>query len=131
MCSSDLASINYIGSHTDKRGTITVDSLQKGEYALGFYDFAAGLTESPLQWKHKVSVYPNPSQNIFTIDVDGLTGGAECKVMDLGGREVFSRQLTAGVQQLQWDSNRLPSGTYRILILEKGKCTGVGSAVKN
>src|SRR6185436_17590065 len=37
---------NYLGSHTDRRGSFTISHLQKGEYAFGIYQH--NKIDSPL-----------------------------------------------------------------------------------
>ncbi len=42
-----------------------------------------------------VEVYPNPSNGLFTVVMDGLNGIVQLSVMDIRGREVASQSLTA------------------------------------
>ncbi len=71
-----------------------------------------------------ITVSPNPSSGLFTVQLEEITNDAELVIMDMAGRIIYSSSLTFGVSTLI-DLSAAESGTY-ILRLN----SSVGSAVK-
>jgi len=66
-----------------------------------------GLSTYEHAFSSKLSVYPNPSQNIFTVTTDkGLT----IKVYDMSGKIVVSKNLVSGNNKL--DMSTSVDGVY-------------------
>ncbi len=63
---------NYSGSHSDKYGYITIDSLMKGEYAFAIGTSLLGIKENNNTVSPKIDVYPNPASTNFTIDLSSF-----------------------------------------------------------
>jgi polyhydroxybutyrate depolymerase len=68
------------------------------------------------------NVYPNPSNGIVQLDLE-TTNGISYKVVDVLGKELLSRQVTAVLETI--DLADLPNGTYFIKVSDEvsGKTT--------
>ena len=74
------------------------------------------------------SVYPNPSEGVFTISLSDNSGTPNIvKVYDLSGKNVFEETLSGTVQK-QLDLSALPKGIYT-LHLSSEKSNGVKKLV--
>jgi hypothetical protein len=76
-----------------------------------------GVTEFVAEWSTRV--YPNPSQGIFQVVLEGLQGErVALEVVDAQGRMVWSEQLgqRAGTLQTTMDLQGLSSGLYHLII---------------
>jgi hypothetical protein len=65
------------------------------------------------------SVYPNPTSGRVIIHLSGAgTGGVQCRIIDNGGRTVFTRKLTlnGSAQDLPVDLSPWPSGVYHVVL---------------
>lgn len=60
--------------------------------------------------------FPVPASDQLTIPVNDLKEGAQLVVVDITGRTVATRSITAGSTQVVLDVNGLPNGTYRYTI---------------
>ncbi len=85
------------------------------------FNFSVGFTldvEELIQ-QTSVSVYPNPTNGVCTIELNGQTGGqADLLIMDLTGRVVHKEKMNATVDFAEAfpDLNHLPSGNYIVAI---------------
>lgn len=76
----------------------------------------------------KFSVYPNPSEGVFTIALSDNSGKPNTvKIYDLSGKNVFEETLSGTVQK-QLDLSALPKGIYT-LHLSSEKSNGVKKLV--
>ncbi|RYZ29973.1 MAG: DUF4331 domain-containing protein, partial [Sphingobacteriales bacterium] len=78
-----------------------------------------------------VSSYPNPSANVNTIKyrVD-VASQIKIVVMDQQGRQVnelVNKKQDAGVYTVNWNTQKLPAGTYFISVIKNG---GKGQSIK-
>lgn len=58
-------------------------------------------------------IYPNPNAGTFEVELKDIKGSVEMKIVDMLGKECYSRLLTSGTTQL---SPGLMPGVYLILI---------------
>ncbi len=68
-------------------------------------------------------IYPNPSTGKFTI-ASAKSGAAEITLVNLLGTkiaQIFSGEIEAGPQAMNWDATETPSGIYYCLIKMNGK----------
>lgn len=71
-----------------------------------------------------LTVSPNPTSGLFTVQLEEITNDAELVILDMAGRTIYSTSLTFGVSMLI-DLSAAESGTY-ILRLN----SSVGSEIK-
>jgi hypothetical protein len=92
---------------------------KKTDTILVYFDFANcfGVGESPSG--SKAVVYPNPTNDAFTLSLEGFKGGAEMCVSALDGRKVFSQNLEIegdGTLQQHFSLAGQPRGIYLLKI---------------
>ncbi|MFM7637973.1 MAG: T9SS type A sorting domain-containing protein, partial [Crocinitomicaceae bacterium] len=85
------------------------------------YDFSVGFTMDVTEneFKHEVSVFPNPSSGITTIEVSGaINNDASLEILDLTGRIVHSEKMNASATFAESfvDVSMFRSGSYLIRI---------------
>jgi aminopeptidase N len=100
---------------TDKTGTVTVTSLQKGEYAFALKGQNVGLEET--NDATSVSLFPNPTDGLVTIEtseeIDRLVA------TDLNGRVVAQRNVSG--KTMTWNTADWAAGTYVISGYQQAK----------
>ena len=77
-------------------------------------------------------LYPNPTQGIVNIKLNGIKGNVEIEIADMAGKFVFSRKImdvTEG-QVLSFDIKNLSSGSY-IVRISQGKYQKGIKLIKN
>ena len=85
-----------------------------GEYSMLNFSFT-GISDK--YNKHpSLSIYPNPSEGIFNISIERVSGDLRCKVIDLTGNEYSNFEFTGitGFTVKQLDLKELPAGVYFI-----------------
>src|SRR4029078_5805497 len=106
---------------TDKRGTITIDTLMIGEYTLGYYDYTVGIQELNSGENLLMNVTPNPSTDLFTFNFsNSLKKECQLVIMDMGGRKVHSEIIKPGTTNVSWNCIKNSSGVYFAMLLENG-----------
>ena len=74
------------------------------------------------------TVYPNPSQGLFTVDiVGGFQGQVQYFVVDARGRQFTSGQWNGldGFFRTQLDLSNAEAGMYRLVMLANGRPTSM------
>jgi hypothetical protein len=69
----------------------------------------------------QISVYPNPSNGTFTVEIENMENHADMIVLDVAGREVYSQRVAgngATKQTLRLDLN---AGSYLLKVVSGGK----------
>ncbi|MCX7744917.1 MAG: M1 family metallopeptidase [Flavobacteriales bacterium] len=113
---------NYIkntGSITDKVGTITIQNMQKGEYALAYKGLTIHIEENMFS---PFKVYPNPSSEIWNItwDINQVGELSGWQLTDVNGK--FIAGNTGKLQPpLMIQNSNFPVGTYYLSLIKNGK----------
>ena len=119
----DCPGMTPIGGETSQSFTATTN----GSYAVAidngcYTDTSAcvflspvGLSESNLTTP--ITVYPNPSEGKFSIDLGSANGASSITIMNLSGQAIYSK--TVKDQQVITMQQNFPAGLY-ILYIEKG-----------
>jgi hypothetical protein len=68
-----------------------------------------------------ISVYPNPSDGNFNIDLSNLNGVVNCEIHDLNGRVLFNKKINAKEKGSVHIYTELSAGVYFIRIIEENK----------
>ena len=116
----------------DRTGTIKVNNLQKGQYALAIYDANKVDLSRSLSVCAPMSVvaqgsdtmgfraYPNPVSN-DELNIETLGSGeyTRCIMIDMIGETVMDRPLRDGQTKFMVYMNGLHRGTYRITLIDK------------
>lgn len=104
----------------DKMGSFTVDTLYKGEYALGYRDFSTGLGPEMLpDFTDPMRIWPNPTTGRVNIKIEGLIGPSyDLGIFDANGKNVLNTRIR---NNETFDWNTTQSGTYLFRLSDKKK----------
>ncbi|MBI9038253.1 MAG: T9SS type A sorting domain-containing protein [Bacteroidales bacterium] len=88
-----------------------------GEYSMLNFS-VTGISDNDNN-NSSLTIYPNPSDGIFNISMESLSGDLQCKVFDLTGNEYRNIKFTGitGFMIKQLDLKDLPAGVYFISFL--------------
>jgi aminopeptidase N len=102
-------------------GTITIDTLRRGEYALAVWDklYLNTKDKKPAE-NSRMRIYPNPAKDYVNIEID-----AESKVVlqiyDTLGKQLFRNKFNPGINRYKWEhQNKSSSVIYFKLSDAKG-----------
>ena len=112
--SSNYSSIIYITLEaTDSSGCLATDSVV-------VYWFFVSINENS---NHPISIYPNPSSGLFSIDMNGLKPDEQfsLELINSLGQVVEARSIASSSSQLHHslDWRHLPKGLYHIQLQSK------------
>jgi hypothetical protein len=109
-----------IANPTDKRGSITIDTLLKGEYVLGYYDYTVTALKEPEKPEEKFfSMIPNPASHFVTFKMlKKLPEKSILKITDNRGSLVFEQPVN---NSLELDTSHIAAGTYLVNLIHKNK----------
>lgn len=109
-----------VGSKTDKVGSLSIDNLKAGDYALGIKTSAVGIAEvGPKQ--SKLKIYPNPTNGLVTVEVKGfdVSGHDTVVIIDQAGNQVSAMAIRSSKTEI--NVSGLASAPYFVALLSKGK----------
>ncbi len=81
-----------------------------GEYSLMHFS-TTGISDENMI--NNISIYPNPSEGIFNISLEGIEGNIQIKVLDIRGKEYYYLELN-DVISTHLDLTELSAGVYFI-----------------
>jgi aminopeptidase N len=102
------------GSPADRVGNISAP-LAAGEYAIGYRD---GFVRRASPQAPSFTVWPNPNDGSFHVQLSAPVGKFRLVVTDMEGREVHGLDSEASTLDLQLQ--HLPAGTYLLRLLQDG-----------
>lgn len=104
-----------------KTGFIEVDTLHTGEYTFGNVGDTAVLNISkPKSEDKRVSVYPNPAAQKFTVDVKNLPlGNLNLSLLDAEGKTVYFSRLQNRSTTIE--TKQFARGIYFVKLEQEGK----------
>jgi aminopeptidase N len=111
------------------QGYLVTDSIVAGDYAIGVWDHTYLPTRDRSVIDGQIRVWPNPSQDTFTI---------QCQHPDASGYRIFTsdgQELIRGrldrSQEARWSSTDQPAGIYHIILEDRtGRSLGAAKAIK-
>lgn len=111
------------GALTDKRGNFVVDTLKKGEYVLGKYDYTVSdFYSSSTIHNSQISIFPNPVLDICRIEFTIQPGtSARILILDASGKTIFTAPAFSHQAFIDWDTFAVTAGVYYFNILEGNK----------
>ncbi|MFM7078216.1 MAG: T9SS type A sorting domain-containing protein, partial [Bacteroidota bacterium] len=113
--------VNIASNANDRRGSIAVDTLKKGEYAMGYYDYLVSTENIPAAASNMIQVAPNPSKDTFEIiRSKSLNNKATAVIYDNGGRKVYDCIMGVGEDRFTWDASEFPAGIYHLVLQHDG-----------
>ena len=95
------------------------------------YTFISGITD--LGSLYDIKVYPNPTNNFFTLEVDfGKRISGTISLMDVAGRQIITPENLSDVSSIRrtFDMEHLAKGVYQLrLVTQEG--VAVKSVIRN
>ena len=88
--------------------------LFRCKYSLLHFSTAGIANENEIN--QAISIYPNPSEGIFNISIEGVIGKVQIKVFDIHGNDyrLFEIEGTKNITTKQLDLKELAAGVYFI-----------------
>jgi aminopeptidase N len=104
-------------SVTDKRGFMTIDSLQKGEYVWAVRDYLiTGIQPSEGRVFNSINVFPNPAKNLVTVDLtsvrEDIYDASVLVITDVSGKMVASERLNDRQEKVLINTANYSNGIY-------------------
>jgi aminopeptidase N len=117
---------NTVGSVLDKRGTITIDSLQLGEYTFAMKDYlSVGIQDDAAKETSTITVFPNPAKNSLTVDLSAvkkeIMRSASVVITDVSGKIITTEKLADQQEQLKINTGSFGNGIYFITVKNSTK----------
>lgn len=113
------------GLVTDKKGSFIIDTLKKGEYTFGYYDYTVASEVKDLFIPESDVLFvaiPNPVKQMCTFQ---FTAPEDRKnyitVFDIAGKMVYSTIVYAHQEFITLDVSRYSRGTYIAQLISDGK----------
>lgn len=78
----------------------------------------------------QLSLYPNPTQNSFTVQFDYALADVTVAVVDINGKQVYTRQFAGEHTQVTLDATQLEAGVYFIDVRDANGKVGRERLVK-
>lgn len=65
-----------------------------------------------------VSLYPNPAKTTLELSIEGKTGNATIRLMNINGQVIkeYTKYLSTGKTNMSFDISKLPAGTYLLSV---------------
>jgi len=113
--------INFNGSHLDKKGWVVVDTLKTGEYVLGVHDFNTGMVSFSGR-NSKLKIVPNPASDHCSISFKvPVNKNSTIVIADISGKVVFSTPVFSYQENIEWDTFYMANGTYLVTLTTDGE----------
>jgi hypothetical protein len=121
--------INFNGTHLDKKGWLVVDTLKQGEYVFGMHDINT-VTQSVNKMKSSLSISPNPVIDHCTINFTvPVYKNSVITITDMKGNTVFKTPVFSYQEKIEWDAYYAVNGTYVVTLLTNNKVVGTQKVV--
>lgn len=100
------------GSLFDKRGTIAISKLKKGQYTLAMYDANLASGAALAKPNYSFKAYPNPADDELTIEFADKHDCCVVEITNLQGQVVLSEKLKGRSNTKKLNISKLAAGTY-------------------
>jgi aminopeptidase N len=101
-----------MGSLFDKRGTIDISNLRKGQYCLSMYD-ASLLQASNLDKRPAFKLFPNPASQEINVELSSPKEGV-LEITNMQGQVIHSYPMNGSQLKHKIDISFLASGVYLV-----------------
>ncbi len=114
---------NMQANNNDKRGIITIDSLQLGEYVFAMMDYASGIQNYTfLENENLLKVFPNPTKDKITVDVlssgINLSDNSLLLITDVSGKIIYKEKINQQ-NTITLNTSSYSNGMYFVSIKTK------------
>ena len=123
----------WIGQGVSGQSTQDLEGISSGSYTLEVTDangcssietFNITTDLREIEAGALATVYPNPSQGVFTVDImGGIQGQVQYHVVDAQGRQILNGQWNAseGFFRTDLDLSAAEAGMYRLVMMANGR----------
>ncbi|MDR3328226.1 MAG: leucine-rich repeat protein, partial [Prevotellaceae bacterium] len=116
-----LGTYAFYGVPTGIPVSVPCDAVEAYQAAEGWSDFT-NYTNclskiNDVKDNSSISIYPNPATDKATVRIDGLTTSAKVTVIDLSGRLIETRTISAGSTETEINVSAYASGVYLVRIV--------------
>jgi hypothetical protein len=101
-----------MGSLFDKRGTISISNLKRGQYALAIYDRKLADAKRIRNKKAEFTVFPNPASEELNLVFADKHDCCLIEITNLQGQVVLTEKLKGRSNEKKIDISMLTAGTY-------------------
>lgn len=113
------------GSLFDKRGTISIHKLKKGQYCLAMYDQNLASTIEIKKNTAIFTLFPNPAKDVLHVVFETKHDCCTLEITDAQGKVVKTQELKDKAQKLDIDVSNLVSGTYFFGVISENRAYDV------
>ena len=106
-----------MGSLFDKRGTIRIGNLKKGQYTLAMYDASLASGEELVKPIYSFKLYPNPASSELNLEFADKHDCCTVEITNLQGKVVLTEQLKGKTKTKKLDLSGLAPGTYFVGVI--------------
>ena len=114
---------NMQANNTDKRGIITIDSLQMGEYVFAMMDYTSGIqNNAAVNDNQYLKLYPNPANDKITVDLVStgikISDNSMLMVTDVSGK-IIQKEKVNQQNTISINMSTFSNGMYFISLKTK------------
>lgn len=113
------------GSLFDKRGTIAIANLKRGQYCLAMYDSELARDKMVEMPTASFTVYPNPADDVLNIAFDQKHDCCTLEITNVQGQVVLSQKLKGKTKDKKIDVSELAPGTYFLGVVTENRAYDV------
>ena len=117
------------GSLFDKRGTINITNLTRGQYCLAMYDNALASNSESIEPTPTFKMYPNPADDVLNIEFETTHDCCTLEITNLQGQVVLSQKLEGKTKDKKIDVSSLVPGTYFLGVVTENRAYDVRRVV--
>lgn len=111
--------VKTIGGKTDKKGTITINELKKGEYTLALKGKKQSSGYINPKQENSLKLYPNPADHTLYIEFKENKFPQSIEISDLSGKLHYSDKVENNCKNMQIDTCGFLPGNYFINFIFK------------
>lgn len=101
-------------------GDLMLDTLRCGEYSLAVADSTINeINDYENVTDNCMSVYPNPSSNVFNIKIDNINAKDKLYVYNIKGSKIDELPLTADADVIEWHPESYQNNSTYFFVLQK------------
>lgn len=100
------------GSLFDKRGTIQISDLKKGQYCLAMYDSDLAGGEELEAPSYSFTLFPNPAKEVINVAFEREHSCCTLEVTNLQGHVVYTEEMSQRTKKKVIDISQLTPGIY-------------------
>ena len=105
-----------MGNTSDKTGSINIDSLVVGEYALAIKNYINAIENETISHSG-ILIYPNPGDENITVKSDNKTDSIiEITVVDTLGKTVIKENRNGNSNTCIVNTKQLKNGSYTVIV---------------